>query len=395
MYPLLYKSNSSTPKPDDFTLIGRFTSVVSAIVSEERNGDYFLEMEITQNDPCVDKLTIQNFICAKPNFEDDVQFFEIYSIENDYQNNIKISAKHIKHILFNNFVALDSIIENSTLKLPPTSWFVKSCWGHAYNKKYDGDDAGSPYIGTGQMTLYPHYFSFRSDYSQSDSKPMPIANSAPFIVGDFLGGKEGSILDVFGGEYHFDNFKIKLLKSRGIETKFRLRYGSNISSLVQSVSTESSYSHCVAYAAVQNTDTTSGAGGAQKMYLYSKAYSFSNPGNLVRVFPLDVSDKEPDLKGNIRDESFKSSVTTKLNTYAKEYVKSNDRGIISNVTVDYATELEQMQNLKLCDTVWIDAPNTSWQAKIIKTEYDVIRERWKSLELGTPKLRLSDFFVRK
>lgn len=394
MYPLLYKANASILKPDDFTILGRFTSVVSAIVTEERNGDYTLEMEITHNDYCADKIDVQQLISAKPNFKDEPQLFEVYSIDNNFAGNIKISAKHIKHNLFNNYVEIDSIGEEDSNKHSPTEWAIFYCWGHDYDAKYDGDDPLSPYIGTGQMTAWPHYFTFRSDYTVADALPMPLIGQEPFTVGDFFGGKEGSLLDVFGGEYYFDNFHLKLFKSRGEITSYRLRYGSNISSLSQSISTESMYTHCVAYAKVKNTDTTSG-GGSQYMYMYSKAYGLKAPNTLNRMYLFDVSDDEPNLECNIRNSAEKKKVTTILNNYAKKYADNHENGYVTNATIDYPAELEQMQSLNLCDTVWIDTPNASWQAKIIKTEYDVIREKWKSLELGTPKLKLSDFFVKK
>ena len=39
-----------------------------------------------------------------------------------------------------------------------------------------------------------------------------------------LGGTEGSILDVFGGEYEFDNYTIRLHKNRGRDTGIVIAY---------------------------------------------------------------------------------------------------------------------------------------------------------------------------
>lgn len=65
-----------------------------------------------------------------------------------------------------------------------------------------------------------------------------------------------------------------------------------------------------------------------------------------------------------------------------------------NVKVDYPTTLDEMLGLHLCDSVYVDTENDSLQAKIIKTDYDFVLERWNSLELGTPKSKLSDYIVK-
>lgn len=104
MFPLLYKSDFKTIGPSRFNLLGRFTEIISGKVTEERNGDYLLEMELSTTDRCADLLDTQYFIKAKPNPTDEPQYFEIYDLQYKDKKSITVKAKHIKHNLYNNFL---------------------------------------------------------------------------------------------------------------------------------------------------------------------------------------------------------------------------------------------------------------------------------------------------
>lgn len=51
-----------------------------------------------------------------------------------------------------------------------------------------------------------------------------------------------------------------------------------------------------------------------------------------------------------------------------------------------------MQQFNLCDTVTVILSDSiAAESKIVKTTYDTLRERYKQLELGSFKTKLSDF----
>lgn len=44
---------------------------------------------------------------------------------------------------------------------------------------------------------------------------MTLGFCTPCTLGDFMGGADGSLVDVFGGEYKYNNFNVSLLKNVG------------------------------------------------------------------------------------------------------------------------------------------------------------------------------------
>lgn len=104
-YPLLYELKNTTHILNQNAMfkIGMMTEIISGKVTEERNGNYLLEIELLVTDDCADLLDTQLFVKAKPNPTDEPQFFEIYNLQYKDKKSVVIKAKHIKHNLYNNF----------------------------------------------------------------------------------------------------------------------------------------------------------------------------------------------------------------------------------------------------------------------------------------------------
>ena len=383
MFPLLYKSDFKTIGPSRFNLLGRMTDVISGKVTEERNGDYLLEMELSTTDRCADLLDTQYFIKAKPNPTDEPQYFEIYDLQYKDKKSVVIKAKHIKHNLYNNFLVE---VQNQTdIMCTPAEWWYRLCTGHEEGLQT-------------QMTLWAHYFKFTSDITTKSS--MTLGFVTPCTLGDFMGGADGSLVDVFGGEYKYNNFNVSLLKNRGAVTDYHLRWGSNISSLTQTLNSDDICSHVAAYATCYDTYAK------RNVVLCSQPQELkSHKSKLIKVKAVDVTDggsvdigdKTGYWNFNAQTGENKDLLIQKLNIQGqvlRGQLASTNGAPTLNVKVDYPATLDEMLDLRLCDTVYIDTANDSLQAKIIKTDYDIVLERWNSLELGTPKSKLSDYIVK-
>ena len=74
---------------------GFFSTCSQCSVTEERNGEYFLEMTLSINDNLAKKVVPNMWILAKANNEDPSQFFEIYNVERN-NNILTVKANHIK-----------------------------------------------------------------------------------------------------------------------------------------------------------------------------------------------------------------------------------------------------------------------------------------------------------
>lgn len=64
-----------------------------------------------------------------------------------------------------------------------------------------------------QLSAYAPEFTF----SSNNDSTVPFTVSAPTSLRSLLGGTEGSLLDVYGGEYHFDGWNITFDRARGTD----------------------------------------------------------------------------------------------------------------------------------------------------------------------------------
>lgn len=376
MLPLLYKSNTAK---NDFNNngLGFVKNCTKCKVTEVRNGLYELELEALTNDRLAESLVPKMFVKAKANPHDVPQIFEIYSTS---VTDTKISAKaqHLKYIAGGNII--DKLFKSDVALTPVETW------------------------NNIQSDLYlENLFTFDSDIT---TKAIVTAGRDCHIrLGDFLSGSDGSMLDTFGGEFHYDNFKIELLKNRGSETGLAIRYGSNISSYQQDSDSSTVYSHLLPYAIVKAEDYDTGKSIGDKM-VYADLIDLHND-NLTykRALAYDFSDSftEDDDIAVIYQNGVVSNwsdLTTKLSTVAAQYVNKNRTALTEisvNITVDVAETLRNLENCKLCDTVqvYFEPLGFSANAKIVKTEYDVLLEKYTKIELGTIKKTIADLFSGK
>ena len=376
MLPILYASNT-VGEIFGSNGLGFIRNCTKCKVTEVRNGLYELELEMLTNDRLADSIAVSMFVKAKANPHDRPQIFEIYQMS---VTDTKITAKaqHLKYIAGGNVI--DKLFNSDIAMTPVETW------------------------NNIQSDLYlENLFTFDSDIT---TKAIVTAGKdCPIRLGDFLSGSEGSMLDTFGGELHYDNFKIELLKNRGSETGIAIRYGSNISTYQQDSDSSTVYSHLLPYAIVKAEDYDTGKSIGDKM-VYASLIDLQN-SNLTykRALAYDFSDsftEDDDIAVIYQNGvvSNWSNLTAKLNTVAAQYVNKNRTALTEisvNITVDVAETLKNLENCKLCDTVqvYFEPLGISATAKIVKTEYDVLLEKYTKIELGTIKKTIADLFSGK
>lgn len=376
MFPILYASNTVG---EDFgnNGLGFIRNCTKCKVTEVRNGLYELELEMLTNDRLAGSIADSMLLKAKANPHDKPQIFEIYQMS---VTDTKITAKaqHLKYIAGGNVI--DKLVNSDVAMTPVETW------------------------NNIQSDLYlENLFTFDSDIT---TKAIVTAGrDCPIRLGDFLSGSDGSMLDTFGGEFHYDNFKIELLKNRGSETGIAIRYGSNISTYQQDSDSSTVYSHLLPYAIVKAEDYDTGKSIGDKM-VYASLIDLQN-SNLTykRALAYDFSDsftEDDDIAVIYQNGvvSNWSNLTAKLNTVAAQYVNKNRTALTEisvNITVDVAETLKNLENCKLCDTVqvYFEPLGISATAKIVKTEYDVLLEKYTKIELGTIKKTIADLFSGK
>lgn len=334
MIPQLINTNNK--------ILGSLTDCTRLYVTEERNGIYEAEFDIPVNSSMHNKIKIGHFIYAKPDDLSENQKFRIYKrIYNPIDKTTVFYCEHIRYKLAGIPVAPKTYSGTPSSILSEMLTSVKSSTE----------------------------FSVWSDISTVKDIKMDI----PSTAGAMLAGQEGSILDVFGGEYEFDNYTVKLHQNRGQEKKTEIRYRKNLTGFTCTEDTTSTYTHVYPY--YRNEDGV-------YVELDSKVITLANASKLPfeNCYRLDLSaefDTPP----------------TKLQLQAKAdaFINANDLDTVSRhykvsfiplwQTAEYKN-LAVLERCGLCDTVSIVHDNETVKAKIIKTVYDALNERYVSMELG-------------
>ena len=317
------------------------TDTISCKVTEERNGAFELEMVVATTTPYFEEIKEGRYILAKPNHTQGAQAFEIYEISRPINQRVTIRAHHISYRL--SFIPVEPF----------------SCTGitNTLNGLISHSMETNPFTFTTTIT------NEQSTYNQT----------APASLRSRLGGTEGSVLDVFGGEYLWDNFNVNLLLHRGQNNGVQLRVAKNISALEQNTNFENVVTGALPY--WTNEDGTINLYGDIQYNANADDYAYK------RTVLLDLSEEFEDTPS-----------ITQLNTAAQQYVNRNNLGIVNtNIKLSFVDladtdeyEGSPLERVNLCDTVSViyNPLSITFQAKAIRLTYDVLAERTLEVEIG-------------
>lgn len=346
-YPILY---SATETKFDHNGIGILSACVSCEVTEEANGAFELAMTYPMDGVHFAEIGDRAIIKAKADQFRDPQLFRVYAISKPMNGIVTVLAEHISYDL-------------SGIPVKP----------------FSAENAPSALSGLKDNAVVDCPFDFWTDKAtQSNFKV-----STPASIRSRLGGVAGSILDVYGGEYEFDNFTVNLHNSRGLNRGVSIRYGKNLTDIQQEQNCSSVFTGVYPYWA-GDTD------GNTVVEIPEKIVNAPGTYNFVKIRTLDLSNE------------FQTKPTTEqLRARAESFVKANSIGI-PNVSLSVSfSQLEQCEEYKhlkllervsLFDTVNVEFPalGVSSTAKAVKIVYDVIANRVKSITLGSVRANIAD-----
>lgn len=355
MIPVLYDKNEKTFAHNG---IGLLVDAVKAQVTEERNGSYELSLQYPITGRFYSEITDGAIIKAKANETSSPQLFRIYKSSKPLKGIITYSAEHISYDL-NGIPLLGFSIKNATPQM-------------AVTRAIEG--AGLPCS-----------FSALSDISTLNSTTV----LTPCSVRALLGGQTGSILDVWGGEYEFDNFTVKLHAHRGADNGVIIEYGKNLKDLKQESNIAECYTHLMPYAVYKLESEGSGDSEEVYVYLSEKVVPLTGAENIghSKAYIMDFSDRFGEGE-EITEE--------KLRVKAAAYAAEASLGVPKvNITVSFVQlwQTEEYKNIaplervKLCDTVTVrfSKLGVTAKAKVIKTVYNSLEEKYESITLGDAK----------
>lgn len=349
MIPILYNSNET-----DFSGggVGFLSDCTRCVVTEERNGVYECEFSYPMDGRHYSEIEPDMIIKAKPNEMSDPQLFRIYRTSKPINGIVSFYCQHISYDLNVN------VVDPFTLSGATALTALQGILSHCY---------------------YQHSFTAQSTLSFSETHDLKVDKPKPARM--CLGGSEGSVLDLFGGEYEFDNFNIKLHAARGQDTGVTILYGKNLTDITSDINISSAYTAVYPYAVDTDRD---GLYTLTEKVIETENTNFGEP----RVLSLDLTEKF-----NLPDEEI---TETKLRNLANAYITNNHiSGVKQNIEISFVQlwqtpeykNIALLQRVGLCDTVTVRYAKlgVSVKAKVIKTVYNTLTEKYEKIELGKAK----------
>lgn len=353
MKPILFDEKATSFNTNG---LGRL-DCISCKVVEERNGIFELELQIAENALHAKEIEMSSIIVAKPSQDKRGQAFRVYKMTKPIGGIFSVFARHISY----------------QLSFIPVMPFAVTASAQAANLTLQG-------LKTNAVESCP--FEFVTDVTTVASYKQTV----PASLRSRLGGVEGSVIDQFGGEYEWDNYTVHLWKNRGVTTpRVTLRYGKNITDLNQEKNIEDTITGIVPY--WQDSE------GENMVTLPEKVVESEAADNypFKRTVPYDFS------------MSFEEdTIPTEAQLRAKANAYINQAGIgvpkvsikVSFInladTVEYKN-IAALQKVELCDEVgvYFEKLGIGTTSKVVKTEFDVLTERYISIELGSLRSTLA------
>ena len=293
-----------------------------------------------------EQITILTIHLCRHDDTDDLQPFEIYQITRPMNGRVTVLAHHISY-------------RTEAITVTP----------------FEADSLSAALTGLASHSVGDNPFTLWSDRNT----PGAFEVTRPRTLRSLLAGEEGSLLDSFGeGEFLWDRFTIRLYRSRGQDRNVVLRYGRELTDLKRTSDSSGYWTGVVPY--WQGMDPE-GDDNQECLVMLPETvlYAGDEEPALKRIVPLDLS------------ESFDDPPTVEqLRSRAATYVNANSPDFLTEmIDVSFVTEdpkssdLYLLQRLSLCDTVRVihTALGVESRAKVIRTIFDVVQERYQSMTL--------------
>ena len=345
MSMILFPSGATTFETQG---LGSIIDAISCNVHEVLNGEYELEMQYPITGLQYNNLQNRRIIYSKHDPYSDPQPFRIYRITRPMNGIISIYARHVSYDLAGIPVGV-----------------------------FDANNAQSAMQGLKNNSLVANPFLFETTMPTvanfSCQYPQPCRN--------LLGGQEGSILDVYGGEYEWDEWTVHLQSRRGLDNGVRITYGKNLIDIEQDENIANMKTGIVPYWINSENGEV----------IYSSPQIIQAPGefNFSSVVPVDFGDE------------FESQPTPEqLADAGQQYVTNNKIGV-PTVSIDLSfAQLEQyslyesteaLERVRIGDTihVFFAQLGINVSSRIVETNYDPILNRYNSVSVGSVRANIA------
>jgi len=343
MIPILYENTETA-----FTSNGicRLPDCGMCLVTEERNGVYELNFTYPINGENYSQIREGRIIFATHDETGRGQPFDIYARTEPIDGVVSFFAHHVSY-------RLGRVILSPFTATTPAEVFA-NIPSHTYN-------------GIGPFTFW-------TDRGGSGTFKVTV----PKPCKEALGGSQGSVLDVFGtAEYEWDRFVVKLHQNRGTDTGVTIRYGINMTGYNRDLDYLNTYGAVVPYWA----NAESGAMVTPGV-VYADGYSASNTTPVVMDLSAEFDTQPTEAQVETRA---RQKMANNRPWLPKDNIEVSFVQLWQTEEYEYLAPLER---LRLCDRVnVVYGPGNVVMngVQIIKTVWDVLLDRYDSMELGSAR----------
>lgn len=342
MKPILYAADRTS---FDDNGLGILSDAISCKVTRELNGQYELEMRYPAEGIHYGEIALRSILRVAVDPGGALQPLRIYRITPAMGGVATIYARHVAYDLGGYVVAPFTAAD------APSA--VAGIKAHAL-------PSGMPFeLATDKTTM------------------APLAVTVPTSAWTLLGGQQGSLLDVYGGEYEFDGWTVRLLARCGADRGVTVRYGKNLTDLTQDSNCANCYTGAVPYWKDNETTVMAPPVYAEGDFGYTK------------LMPLDLS------------SDFEEQPTeAELQTAGAAYIARNQIGVptvsweVKLALLAQASGYEDVAHLEqifLGDTVGVHFAQLGVDAKarVNKIVWDCLLDRYDSVSLGSVKANIA------
>lgn len=339
-YPRLYPPTAAAW---DTNGLGALSDCISCVVEETLNGPFELEMQYRLNGLHYADITLRSLILAKPNPTARPQPFRVYKISRPINGVVTINAQHLSYDL-------------SGIVIEP----------------FNAPSLASALEGMKTNAVTDNPFEYETDKTVISDFVVSYPSSARSLVA----GQRGSLLDTYGGELEFDRYKVKLWAHRGKDNGVTIRYGKNMTDVNQEEDGSGVYTGVYPYWYSEEEGSAD---------LGSSYVPVEGEFDFTRILLLDLT------------EEFENKPTAEeLTQKAQEYISNHDPGVPTiSTTVSWYQSKDFVENVNLGDVVgvYFSRLGISAKAKIVKTRYNALQNRYESVDIGSVRSSIAGTIV--
>lgn len=339
-YPRLYPPTAAAW---DTNGLGALSDCISCVVEETLNGPFELEMQYRLNGLHYADITLRSIILAKPNPTARPQPFRVYKISRPINGVVTINAQHLSYDL-------------SGIVIEP----------------FNAPSLASALEGMKTNAVTENPFEYETDKTVISDFVVSYPSSARSLVA----GQRGSLLDTYGGELEFDRYQVKLWAHRGKDNGVTIRYGKNMTDVNQEEDGSGVYTGVYPYWYSEEE----GSADLGRSYV-----PVEGEFDFTRILLLDLT------------EEFENKPTAEeLTQKAQEYISNHDPGVPTiSTTVSWYQSKDFVENVNLGDVVgvYFSRLGISAKAKIVKTRYNALQNRYESVDIGSVRSSIAGTIV--